>query len=674
MKVAHVGGELGGGTIQHGKLLKGWDAVDKRIRDTDESKVEDYKEDLDTLLVFVSSLRVHFDRCVCFTNETNQAGLFSAVTTALLIESYKLLQQDQTQTTNILLAQIYLHLNDVSEPTPAIDSIACIITSSCLFVSSPPAKRINYLWFSSLILSLVTASFGMLVKQWLREYLSGNLAVGKSHLRLRFFRYMGMMKWRVFKIASLLPLLLQLALALFFAGLCLFASQINPTLGYLTTSFVAAWAILLALILGAPALSPRCPYKVTFLKESMHYMRTLLNHYLLLDYSTRSRRSSFSQEITQQRQISTSPFEEESFAVNQATLSEDMDILLALDCEMLDDGLLETGIAGLLVSMSSDITQVNYGLERSIVLWVLQIIQNRLQNTRATRLDLTTRIPIDRQLSIKAWMAVVDILSHTILDSLRKSEVDFVTDGWIADAITILISGSGYSLPTNGQRALSECFRQNAVISASIICTKIYAPHYSMFQRDMAITSVGKDAFYLLLDCGIADTLRHLHGDDLLEMIHELLSFRYECYTAEKHKPQKRCAHKTLPEFLTTHVYTATIPRARLDYDGGLRHIVDIVLDDLENIFQTAPSLTLPSWVLTAVEVVFTYFQRWNTSHSQRIIKWTSQGQTLLWYLQLAKPAHTMANDGANIQGVSRLVAAVTKDLFTGGMTSSESM
>lgn len=42
--------------IHHGKILRGWDAVDKRIRDSDESKVEDFKEDVDTLLVFVSTL------------------------------------------------------------------------------------------------------------------------------------------------------------------------------------------------------------------------------------------------------------------------------------------------------------------------------------------------------------------------------------------------------------------------------------------------------------------------------------------------------------------------------------------------------------------------------------------------------------------------------------------
>ena len=219
-----------------------------------------------------------------------------------------------------------MHLVNSSSSPPPIERIACIVESSCSFTPSTPARQINYLWFSSLILSLVTASFGMLVKQWLREYLSGNFALGRSHLRLRFFRYIGMVEWRVFKIASLLPLLLQLALALFFTGLCIFSTRIDNRLGSLTTSLVVTWAALLLLILVAPAFSPRCPYKVTFLKEFMHNTRLFLNKYLHVDYHTLDHRQSLFKEITDQKKISASPTEEESFAVNTASLSEDLDI------------------------------------------------------------------------------------------------------------------------------------------------------------------------------------------------------------------------------------------------------------------------------------------------------------------------------------------------------------
>ena len=45
---------LEGAYAPHQKILKGWDAVDKRVRESDENRVEDFKEDVDTLLVFVS--------------------------------------------------------------------------------------------------------------------------------------------------------------------------------------------------------------------------------------------------------------------------------------------------------------------------------------------------------------------------------------------------------------------------------------------------------------------------------------------------------------------------------------------------------------------------------------------------------------------------------------------
>lgn len=518
------------------------------------------------------------------------------------------------------------------------------------------------------MLSLVTASFGMLVKQWLREYLSGNFAVGKSHLRLRFFRYVGMMKWRVFKIASLLPLLLQLALALFFAGLCLFASEINSKLGFLITAIVAVWAVLFILILAAPALSPWCPYKVTFLKEFMHYVRLLLTQYLHVEHGLMGRHSELSQLIARHRQISTSPFEEELYAVNQASLAEDMDVLLAVDCELLDDGLLETGITGLLLPItsesSSDITQVKYRLDQLIIPWVLEVIKNRVQNRRGTRMDLFTRMPLNGELSIKAWTAVVDILSHTVLYSLQNSEVVMRTDDWIAAAITVLISDSGYALPVNGQRALSECLRQNAGVSAAIMCKRIHAPLFSLFNFDTSTKLIGDDAFVMLLKCGVGDALRHLHGDDLLRVMHELLSCRYGCSTSEKH-----CTHHTLPEFLFAHVYVTGFPRVRLDDDGGFCRIMDTLLDELENVFRTPPTLSLPSWVLTAVEVTFTYFQKRNTNHSPRIIDWMSQAQTLLWYLQLAKPVQG-ENDGADCQTVSDLIVSVTKDLVMNRMSS----
>lgn len=566
----------------------------------------------------------------------------------------------------MLLAQMYLQsVNSTATPL-SVERITCIADSSCPFTPSIPSRQINYLWFSSLILSLVTASFGMLVKQWLREYLSGNFALGRSHLRLRFFRYIGMVKWRVFQIASLLPLLLQLALALFFAGLCIFSTHIDPRLGSLTSSLVATWAVLLLLILAAPAFSPRCPYKVTFLKEFMHRVRLFLSKYLHVDYDMSGRRSPLSEELFQERQISTSPMEEESFAVNKASLSEDLDILFALDCELVDDGLLETGIAGLLIPLTSqpgtDITQVQNPPEGEFVLWAMKIIQNRVQNKQATRLDVNVRMVFNGQLSIKAWSAIVDLLSHTITSSLRISDASTLPEEWMADAVTILLSHSGYSLPVNGQKALSECLRINPSFFAKIFCARTFAPRFA-FQYSSSSTFVeptGRDAFAILLNAGVGDILRHLHGDDLLTTLYHLLYNRYGLLTDRKGN-----THNGLLDFLKTRVFIRIFPRVRLDGNGGLGRIIDMMYDELDFASHSELSISMPHWAKKALSVIFISNKYWSEDHYRRTIGWLSQKDSLLWYLQLAKPALGSHNE-LEFQDVGRSMTIVAMELFMG--------
>lgn len=69
------------------------------------------------------------------------------------------------------------------------------------------ALRVNALWFTSLILSLSTASYGMLVKQWLREYLALDYLSPLEKLRARELRSLSLAQWRVFEMAAVLPLL-----------------------------------------------------------------------------------------------------------------------------------------------------------------------------------------------------------------------------------------------------------------------------------------------------------------------------------------------------------------------------------------------------------------------------------------------------------------------------------
>ncbi|EKM61800.1 uncharacterized protein PHACADRAFT_85211, partial [Phanerochaete carnosa HHB-10118-sp] len=126
----------------------GWGTTVKTVRAIDEDKIRDCKEDIDTLLVF--------------------AGLFSAVMTAFLIESYQLLDEDPSDVVTRLLERLVDQTESYQLVNGSLYSRAGPRAKSPPFSPPPSAIHVNVLWFASLMFSLITASYGMLVKQWLR--------------------------------------------------------------------------------------------------------------------------------------------------------------------------------------------------------------------------------------------------------------------------------------------------------------------------------------------------------------------------------------------------------------------------------------------------------------------------------------------------------------------------
>ncbi|KAI0088766.1 hypothetical protein BDY19DRAFT_145576 [Irpex rosettiformis] len=224
----------------------GWSAMSKVVRDFDEEKVKECKEDIDTLLVF--------------------AGLFSAVLSAFLVAVYPALQPDRQD-------MILYTLDRIANQTAGYTIAGSNLTASLLVPPSPPEfhpspniVKVNALWFTSLILSLITASLGLLVKQWLREFLAADTPSPQARLRLRNFREPAIKAWRVYEIAPALPILLQISLGLFFLGLCYFTAHIHLGLRDTILPFIVGWAFFIVATSLFPFLFPRCPYKMTLLK------------------------------------------------------------------------------------------------------------------------------------------------------------------------------------------------------------------------------------------------------------------------------------------------------------------------------------------------------------------------------------------------------------------------
>ncbi|CAL1714103.1 unnamed protein product [Somion occarium] len=211
-----------------------WRTCSKRLREHDKHMVKGWKEDIDTLLVF--------------------AGLFSAVVTAFNVEAYKLLQQDPQETAVLLLGKIAGQLGS---------NVTSILTDPDQEVDPHSAfsRRLNTLWFASLVFSLAAASMGILVKQWLRAYVSDSASSPRESARIRQFRLDGLLKWKVPEIIALLPVMLQTALAFFFIGLVDLLWSLDPIVASIITVFVTASLLFLIITTILPSFNAGCPHR-----------------------------------------------------------------------------------------------------------------------------------------------------------------------------------------------------------------------------------------------------------------------------------------------------------------------------------------------------------------------------------------------------------------------------
>ncbi|KAK7689221.1 hypothetical protein QCA50_007912 [Cerrena zonata] len=230
----------------------GWGRISDLIRQYDRDRVEDVKEDIDTLLVF--------------------AGLFSAVITAFIIESYKTLQQQPEDTTSQILLQLSAQLASLTLSGSFVNSTIPVFTTPS-FVPARFSVLINTLWLLSLVFALITASLGILVKQWLHELMARDTQDPRQQVKIRFFREVGVQRWQVFEIAAALPLLLQLALLLFFVGLSAFFHDLNSVVTWVVTGVMILWLSFYLFTTFAPAFSSQCPYKTPMLKGLLQRIR-----------------------------------------------------------------------------------------------------------------------------------------------------------------------------------------------------------------------------------------------------------------------------------------------------------------------------------------------------------------------------------------------------------------
>ncbi|PVG04918.1 hypothetical protein CPB86DRAFT_23130 [Serendipita vermifera] len=191
----------------------------------DRELMDPWSKNLDSLLVF--------------------AGLFAAILTAFLIESRKELFEDpHTQ----LLKEILIAMRNTSDTS-----------SPEAFTPEGSFLSINGLWFTSLTLTLSSALGGVLSKGWIATHSSSSMRKTSNDAFARHLRSNRIRKWRVGTIISIVSLLIQIALFLFFVGLVLIVWSTDERIKFTILALVSITALIYLVITFLPWIFPACP-------------------------------------------------------------------------------------------------------------------------------------------------------------------------------------------------------------------------------------------------------------------------------------------------------------------------------------------------------------------------------------------------------------------------------
>ena len=195
-----------------------------------------------------------------------QAGLFSAVTSAFIIQVQPQLQSDPNEETAALL-RVLIHKIDNTTFGSNVPTVPQW--------SGPPHMivQVQAILYASLAASLFSAFLAMLGKQWLNRYASIDMrgsAIERSQNRQR--KLDGVVTWYFNYVMESLPLMLQFALLLLGCALSRYLWGIDTTVASIVLGVTSFGVASYALFIVAGATSASCPYQT----PGTHILRHVL--------------------------------------------------------------------------------------------------------------------------------------------------------------------------------------------------------------------------------------------------------------------------------------------------------------------------------------------------------------------------------------------------------------
>ncbi|EJD51456.1 hypothetical protein AURDEDRAFT_159188 [Auricularia subglabra TFB-10046 SS5] len=213
-----------------------WRVYDRVAKEDDERRIATWNRGLDNLALF--------------------AGLFSAVTTAFIIESQSDMKPNYLQLTFQVLNATAFQQTFVPEP----------------FVVPSSARTVNSLWVGSLVLSLSAALIAIMGKDWIGAYASRPVCNLRQWAEMRSYRLLCVERWYMSGVIAAAPVLLHVSLVLFGAGLVIFISDDSFT-HHLTLGLCLAAGVLYIVVTLSAVVFSASPFK----SPATQMMRTTIS-------------------------------------------------------------------------------------------------------------------------------------------------------------------------------------------------------------------------------------------------------------------------------------------------------------------------------------------------------------------------------------------------------------
>ncbi|KAI9435373.1 hypothetical protein BJY52DRAFT_1390697 [Lactarius psammicola] len=235
--------EAQGGEIYGGSSAKLWSMYLTEIEKQDKEMVERWKGEADSALMF--------------------AGLFSAVVSVSLVESYKWLSPDPGNETVKLLTQISQQLVNISNGIP-LESIAAEISQP--FKPTSSALVVNIMWFGSIVLCLACSVLATSIQQRARRYLALTQGRGtpSERARLQTSMFNGLKRFQVERTHQSLAMSMHLSILLYCMGLFIYIFPINTTIASFALGYLSIFYLIYAILTVLPTFFFDCPYGTPF--------------------------------------------------------------------------------------------------------------------------------------------------------------------------------------------------------------------------------------------------------------------------------------------------------------------------------------------------------------------------------------------------------------------------